>query len=647
MYAKLALKLRRLRSSAAAIPKKGKPPKTTKHSQEELSQRFFIFCLGIGLPVVLLCYWENIALYYSLHLAVQILIVTICLTSCKEFFKKLLRLKAEEAFYWLLVEAPLSLQFTFSIALTYGAQLLSDALRPYVDNLWQQLHGTLTNPETYAFYIYSDMSFYQTWLTYTLVFTGLFFVGKLFYRRAEKKLLADDFRLWLGESTGKLTKLSHGTGLAPKQQVALSLEDAAKNILIMGGIGTGKTTRIVHPLLFQLIDQNCGGFIFDIKGDFHSAVKTAFSAVFKQNQLRIIGTGHEHINLIEGLTPEMAASFLRSSLLLNSAEPNEKFWLDTATQLCNNALGMLSFFPKQYHLAALHEYIFNPKFRSELHAEADNLSSSLDTTQTRLLNNYRHYYEHIFSTFDDKMKKSIEASVAHILAPFLHPTLTDLFCRHSDIRIQDMLDGTTFLVDLPLAKWGMGGKVAYNLLKLRFFNLMQQRANESTWNQERPVFFLCDEYQEIVSGAKDGYSDLNFWDKSRSTKTIGIISAQSVSSFYAAIGHRDIANAVLQNFRQKICFKTEDQNTLDLLNDLTGTVDVAKHSISRQSGSSFGSKDAHSNKHRSKTETITWVTKPVIDPQLVRTLEPHQAIALLTIQGHSCDDVMNTMQVSV
>jgi hypothetical protein len=57
------------------------------------------------------------------------------------------------------------------------------------------------------------------------------------------------FGLWLGESTGLLSKLSHGVGMSPRQQVALFQDDAAQNILILGAIGTGKTTRAVHPLL--------------------------------------------------------------------------------------------------------------------------------------------------------------------------------------------------------------------------------------------------------------------------------------------------------------------------------------------------------------------------------------------------------------
>jgi len=101
----------------------------------------------------------------------------------------------------------------------------------------------------------------------------------------------------------------------------------------------------------------------------------------------------------------------------------------------------------------------------------------------------------------------------------------------------------------------------------------------------------------------------------------------------------------MQNFRQKIFFKTEDQATLELLNDLTGNVNVPQYTVSHQSGKSFG-KGNEVNTHHGKTETISWVTRPVIDPQLVRNLMPEHAIALLTIQGHSCDDILNTMYVN-
>ena len=98
---------------------------------------------------------------------------------------------------------------------------------------------------------------------------------------------------------------------------------------------------------------------------------------------------------------------------------------------------------------------------------------------------------------------------------------------------------------------------------------------------------------------------------------------------------------MLQNFRQKLCFRTEDQTTLDYLNRLTGHVEVEKRSTSKQRGSSSSHSGKGGGSSRSRTETVSWVDKPVLDPQLMRNLRPEQAIAILVLQGHSCDDVLD------
>lgn len=426
--------------------------------------------------------------------------------------------------------------------------------------------------------------------------------------------------LWIGEATGYLAKLEHGAGLAPRRQVSLSFSDATRNILILGAIGSGKTTKAIHPLLLQLVEQQCGGLIFDIKGDFAQAV-TEFASVAGAGRLRIIGPGQLHLNLLEGLSPEVAASFLKSSMTMSGNNKMDSLWLDTAVELCRNALGILSFFPEHYSLVGLHSYLFDEQQRhaidDKIQALFNAATNNADTK--RLLTSYQNYITNVFENFDEQIKTGVLVNVAQILAPFNHPELIDAFCKSSNLAMEDVLNGVIYLVNLPLMRWGIGGKVACNFIKLRFFNVMQQRSLQADWEQDRYVFFMCDEYQEIASANRDGLSDLNFWDKARSSKTIGIIATQSISSFYAAIGDRDSANAVLQNFRQKICFLTEDQATLDLLNQLTGSIETDN----------------------------TTMARPVINPQLIRTLKPHQAIALLVIKGHSSDDILNMNPVYI
>lgn len=71
--------------------------------------------------------------------------------------------------------------------------------------------------------------------------------------------------LYFGESAGTLFERAHIGGMEVGTEVIASPEDCSKNIIIFGGIGGGKTSRSINPLLLQLLEQNAGALIFDIK----------------------------------------------------------------------------------------------------------------------------------------------------------------------------------------------------------------------------------------------------------------------------------------------------------------------------------------------------------------------------------------------
>lgn len=466
-------------------------------------------------------------------------------------------------------------------------------------------------------------------------------------KHSDKSGRKDAFGLWLGQSTGRLANLWHKTGIAANLNITLNTEESAQNILILGGIGAGKTTRLMQPLLVQLLDQSCGGLLFDVKGDVKKAVIKL--GEITERPVTIIGPNQSHMNLLAGLTPEVAASFLKSAFLLNGGAKMDGFWIDTATELCRNTLGLLSFLPVHYTLQGLYSYLFDDETREAIQEQVNVLIVSMEPKEQRLLKTYLRYHDSIFTTFDEKVKSGVNATVAQALSPFNHPELIDAFCEHTDnnLAMESVLDGAVYLVDMPLSRWGLGGKVAYTFIKLRFFNVMQSRIHHLDWNQEKPVFFMCDEYQQLISASKDGLSDLNFWDKSRSSKTIGIISAQSVSSFYAALGDHDLAHAILQNFRQKLCFRTEDQATLAMMERLAGQAKVQKKTTSQTTGSGSSSNNKaffdSTSSHSSSTQSISESRESVLDATLFRHLSPDQAVALLSIKGHSMDDVLELL----
>lgn len=450
------------------------------------------------------------------------------------------------------------------------------------------------------------------------------------------------FQLLIGVATGRLLRIGHGAGVASRTALVLHGDDASQNIAIFGGIGSGKTTRGINRLVAQALLQQCGILAFDIKGDYYQTLRELAHRAGRP--FVTIGVRARGLNLLEGLTPEVAASFLKSALLLGSGA-DSKFWIETGTELARNVLGMLRFVPEAYSLNGLYRWLFDDEERKRLSAALDQKLEMLagpehDDERRKLLSSL-HYYRAIFAKFEDKVRSNVLAELAQVLSPFAQPDLADAFCTASpdNVQMEHILRGDVFIVALPLAEYGLGAKTAYTFIKLRFFNLMQQRRRREDWDQERAVVFVADEYQEVVSCSKTGLSDLNFWDKSRSSGCVGIISAQGMSSFYAAIGDRDLANALVQNFRQVICFRTEDEATIKRITSLLGQIEVDRESYSAQRSRS--ARGFTATRGTSRSSSISQSLRPVINPQLFRQLGQNEAIATLSIGGSAYDDVVH------
>lgn len=452
------------------------------------------------------------------------------------------------------------------------------------------------------------------------------------------------FALWVGISTGELARRGHPAGVWANQRVWLKEDELCQNVIAIGGTGSGKTTRVINPLLWQLVRYPwVGGLIFDIKGDFGNAVYTYAAQCNKH--VTTIGVGRRGINLLRGLSPEMAASFLQSTFYLTGGSGGDSFWIQSATDVCRNTLGMLSFLgDKYYTLEYLYQYIFYEKTRKMLNEQIDEIEISLEdgSRDKRLLNAYRGYYENVFEVMDGKVKQSIKGTLSNVLSPFQNPDLIDSFSGgEDDYDLTEILKGDIVLVDLPLSVWGIGGKVVYTFIKLRFFNLLQSRQSDKSLPQNQ-CFYMCDEYQEIISASKQGLSDLSFWDKSRSSKCVGIVSTQSVNAFRAAIGDQVLADTILTNFRQKIFFRTEDTATLQYMNNIAGKVEVERQSVSYGAGANVQHTPLIDLTSESENFGVSTniVERQLIDPNLIRQLGQNNAIALLNIEGRAADDIL-------
>lgn len=393
-------------------------------------------------------------------------------------------------------------------------------------------------------------------------------------RRAEMR--QQFIGLHLGDSVGMMYGRGHVGGVPQGQHVELAREDASKNIIIFGGTGGGKTSRSINPLLRQLFMQNAGALIFDIKTDFYKEVGALTNMAGRS--FKVVGDGGMTLNLFRGCTPELAASYLKSCFLVQGQGTGDgAFWVDSSVEMARHCLNLLNLLrPHQYSIAGLYDIVFDNEARNALVLEGTEKLSEMSDRDQRLFNQSSRFFVNVWNEHDEKLRKNILGTMNAVLSPFAHPDMVDAFSTGSEQGEADMTelvnDGAVFLVNLPMTKYGReGARFAYLLVKLRFMNMMRERRTRQDWNQDRPVAFVCDEYQAIV----DPISDTDFWDKSRSTRTIGIVSMQGVASLVHALGNnRSVAEAILQNFRQRIIFRTEDEATLRHIRDVLGQVDV-------------------------------------------------------------------------
>ena len=460
--------------------------------------------------------------------------------------------------------------------------------------------------------------------------------------------------LHIGQSIGFLANRGHESSIANGYDVVLSREDCSKNIIAFGGTGGGKTSRTINPILLQIFRQDASALIFDIKTDFHKEVDALTSE--EERSYKVVGDGGMTLNLFRGCTPELAASYLKSCFLAQGQGFGDSaFWVDSATELCRHALTLLMLLrPESYSIAGLYDLVFDENDRNNLLINgADNISQMTDREQ-RFFTQSQRYFVNIWNEHEDKLKKNILGTVNAVLSPFAHPDLVDAFSSGSTLGEADMSElineRSVFLVNLPMTKYGKeGARFAYLIIKLRFMNMMRERKSQSNWNQVRPVVFICDEYQAII----DSISDTDFWDKSRSTRTIGIVSMQGVSSLIHALnGNEKAANTILQNFRQRIFYRTEDEATIRHIKGVLGQVDVEIESTSQsdsQSDSySQSSSQGQSRSFSSNISTSSSIQRyDLFSSNDMRNLSADFCLFIGNIGDRAADDVLRVDPVYV
>ena len=401
----------------------------------------------------------------------------------------------------------------------------------------------------------------------------------------------------------------------------------------------------------QALDFDCGGLIFDVRGDFHTTA--AHAAQLTGKTIQRIGVGQLGLNLLDGLTPNTAAGFLEAAFkLLGQGEGDSAFWLSLAVARSQAALAVLFHVPGAYSLKGLYDYVFDESCRKtaivmaggallelQVRAADGDRDASLDA---RRLKSAIDYEATIAAQYTEKERSGVNRTIETALARFADPELEDAFCTDAgdQAKLGDVLNGSVFVVNVPRERFKAAASVVYLFLKERFFQAVNARAQLPAGpRKNRPLLFLCDEYQQICSAG-----DAQFFDTSRALGVIGIVTAQSIEAYIAAIGNEHAATALLGNFTNVVAFRSTER-TMEYVAGKFGEVDVWKESYntgrSDQPSIFFPKAASVSQGHSASNQRQRLLTA-----QTFRALAPDQAIALLTVDGTAFDDVLSVPQLT-
>jgi len=458
----------------------------------------------------------------------------------------------------------------------------------------------------------------------------------------------------IGTATGKLRELGHEAGIKKGQRVCLVGDDVSQDTLILGGKGAGKTTAGVNPILLQALRQGCGALVFNVKGDFDRTVSALARKAGRKVRIIGVGQGAERFDLLAGVSPEMAATYVSALLLLSGNRAAEAtFWNTGASNLARAVLGVLWYFPAHYSLPGLYRYLFIAEYRkhitdelvADLYCRLGDVAEKATGARRAVIERDMRYLDgclqEITAFFDVKsttheIRSGIQSQLSQILAKMVVPEVEDAFGTPQDadavpIALEDLLDGAVFVVNVPLQTYGLAAAAIMTFLKLRFFTMMEQRRLRKDCNQTRRVGLIIDEYHEVATCSQEGMSDHKALSLSRDTGAFCVFSTQSVYSLISKVGD-DMTRALLANLRQRIIFRTEDRWTIEDALYLLGQTEVDRETTSatKQPGAWFSSKGTS---HAPQLQALA-------NASLIRYLKQNEALAIMSIGGESADDII-------
>ena len=362
-----------------------------------------------------------------------------------------------------------------------------------------------------------------------------------------------------------------------------------QNMLITGGIGTGKTASAMYPFTKQLIKYKCdnpkeklGFLILDVKGNYYSKVREFAEEYNRQKDVIVIElSGKYTYNPLDkpNLKASILANRIKTILLLFSPNNSESYWLDKSEQVIENFITFCRMYNNGYvTFEELHKLITDKKYYLEKIHEVRKvfLSGVLSDSDIYDLLSCIRFIEKDFYSLDDRTFNILKSEITRITNCFVSDyEVLKTFCptkqKENFYGFEDTIEnGKIVVLNLNIGKYKNLSKIIAAYLKLDF---QTDVITQLSTYVKRPMVFISDEYQEYVTS-----SDAEFFAQSREAKCINIVATQSYTSLLHTLNNQYSVKVIVQNLVNKLWFRTDDIFTIEDAQKQIGKEDKEKSS---------------------------------------------------------------------
>lgn len=391
-------------------------------------------------------------------------------------------------------------------------------------------------------------------------------------------------------------------------------EELCTHWLITGDTGAGKTTGL-NNLLISLTENypHWGSLVLDPKGLYWRTLQTILKGARREDDLIVLRV-RSPLDTMHENRP------VRFNLIGDASVPSSTYAqmiVDThAAQKAGSPSGNTDFFnqralehiSKCFDLMRALELPFNLRTAYNLLSNKDELKITLDKVAkhpgaTRLLPLVQHFETFYLNLKSEGQSEGEVATIANFLAPYQHSAVAEVFCSEQPdtITIPQVDEGKKICLSMS-EEYARERKYIFTILKLLFYQHglrrldLKARDPLAFWKKNLLVL-IGEEFQDVVTSSDGGMSDYTVSGKIREANVALIILTQSHESLLPPHTNKYQADVLILNLRNRMIFRSADQECAKKSADFIGKKRVTKRSRSIGTrGATYSYQDAEEHK---------------------------------------------------